>query len=772
MVFIVVDGTNLACEGRPGGRPSIAQLVDQLDCLCNESGNARIQVFLDRSTRHRIDESENALFLSLLEHGHRQVNVSEVASGHPADEAILQLASDEGAVVVSNDNFTDYQGFHPWLLDADRRLGASQGSPRWEFMPRTAPLQASRPLRRTERKSPRGVADSERNRTPDSAKVGAHLRQLNPSAGVAGETPDQQIIDAICELLNDLGMNTDPLTDENLELVKRHAVHIGDRARYMTAAKALHRHGIRPEDRSQKPSAQAQQTKQNQARSKGVQPGARPHQQTPSDRRISDSSQRIGALGADTSSVEHRLSRFAVGVNDGHIRAMLGLLENEHQRVLVVEAGLGTAKSTVMLYRLLVPPEGCFRLCDLGPIVVVTPHDVAAVSIAQFVGNELSSTGGVGRGHQVGYEVPGDRNFDSSCQLIYVKDDNFVDWIRSGRLFDVGTIVLDEVNERTPSNAFVLKFLKENLHRFPGLRVLVTSSFLYPDFYVDHFLTAPGAREAVGDAFASVNKFFVPSLWRVGFGFPLFPDLDQLPRDQHTPSAVARWNTACPDLPLRDSLEEESFIAGNWELLEPLAPASDLDEGLQHDEDYPKVREITRKLLPYRFSGPPVDSREWIERMPALVSRFAIDLVKGLDVEDISGDVLAFLPTMDAIDEACELIRAAVGDRAHVCAVHMRRAEGEIREVLDGRRLADKRMIVVSSDLAEKTLYVQSARFVIDSGMHCDEKRISEPEVTHTQAGIRRRWSRVGRTVPGWVFPLYTKEQFLSFANERPLGNP
>ncbi len=41
----------------------------------------------------------------------------------------------------------------------------------------------------------------------------------------------------------------------------------------------------------------------------------------------------------------------------------------------------------------------------------------------------------------------------------------------------------------------------------------------------------------------------------------------------------------------------------------------------------------------------------------------------------------------------------------------------------------------------------------------------------HSQAGIKQRWGRVGRKAPGWVFPLYSKEQFAYLAEDTPPGS-
>ena len=76
----------------------------------------------------------------------------------------------------------------------------------------------------------------------------------------------------------------------------------------------------------------------------------------------------LGGLGplpdvhefADSSGVD--LGQFGFGMDESHIRSMLNSLADPERRVLIVKAGTGTGKSTYMPYRLLDPPDGCFRL--------------------------------------------------------------------------------------------------------------------------------------------------------------------------------------------------------------------------------------------------------------------------------------------------------------------------------------------------------------------------------------------------------------------------
>ena len=470
------------------------------------------------------------------------------------------------------------------------------------------------------------------------------------------------------------------------------------------------------------------------------------------------------------------LGAFRFGMEDKHIRRMLFYLENDDQRVLVVKAGTGTGKSTFMPYRLLDPPEGCFRLCDIGPIIVTEPRVEATLGVAGFVGNKLSGADGVGPGHPVGYQVSRDRNHDSACQLIFATDGTVINWMREGRLSEIGTIIVDEAHERSTNIDFIMGFLKRNIDRYPHLRVIITSATFNVKFYREYFLEQFGVREIPEDERSPVNKVIIPAQKSIGYGFPLFPNLDALSAKETGDDIRTRWNEACPDLPLAASLDENQFIQTHWKTRDsdPLE-SHDLTEELQHEiGEREDLHETTRKLLPYRFTGPILEPGQWRHEMPKLVGTLVTNLVNGLDSEDIFGDVLAFLPTTNTIEEACEILRPALGDRADVYALLSSLSTEEKKNALDARKKGDKRKVVISSNLAETSLTVEGVRFVVDSGLICQQQWDPEsasgalPTGPHSQSGIKQRWGRVGRKAPGWVFPLYTKGQFVRLPQDTP----
>ena len=477
----------------------------------------------------------------------------------------------------------------------------------------------------------------------------------------------------------------------------------------------------------------------------------------------------LGGLGplpdvhkiADTSGVD--LGKFGFGMDASHIRKMLDSLADHERRVLIVKAGTGTGKSTYMPYRLLDPPDGCFRLADLGPIIVTEPRVQATVGVADFVGRVMSGAGGVGPGYPVGYQVSGDRQHDPACQLVYVTDGTMINWLREGRLSQIGTVIVDEAHERSTNIDFILGYLKRELPRYPHLRVIVTSATFNADFY-QQFFGGP----------AKAGKVEVEAVKTIGYGWPLFPELDTVPAGE--PELRERWEKILPELPLAEALDEERLVTSAWPPEADPLKADDVrepgvDEG--HIED---LHETTRQLLPLRFRDP-LPAHQWRTKMPEALGRFVVKLAKGLDRAGIYGDILGFLPTTKSIEEACEIVRAGVGDRADVYALISSLPAEEKALALEARKMGDRRKIVISTNLAETSLTVEGVRFVVDSGLIAQSEW--DPGVAqggvrtkaHSQAGIRQRWGRVGRKAPGWVFPLYTKAQLVDLAEDTDPGS-
>lgn len=487
----------------------------------------------------------------------------------------------------------------------------------------------------------------------------------------------------------------------------------------------------------------------------------------------------LGGLGplpdkhVEVEGTSYNLMEANVGMTDEHALEMIRLLRDK--RVLVLKAGTGTGKSTFAPYRLMDPPPSSYaevppgapfaKLTDLGQIVVTEPRVQAARGVAGYVGGVLSGAGGVGPGFPVGYQVAGDRNHDEACQLVYVTDGTMINWLREGRLSRIGTVIVDEAHERSVNIDFIMGYLRRELDRYPHLRVIITSATFDAQFYQEYF---------GGPDVAHVME--VPAVKSFGYGMPLFPELDGLAEGET--DVAERWKDE--ELPLSGLVEPRSvdaFVQQHWkEQFAPPLPPDDVLDG--HEGDREDVWDTTRKLLDLRYTGK-IDIESWQDDMPDAMAKFVIDLTRGLDEAEIFGDILGFLPTTKQIEQVVEQIQKALGKQysGHVFPLISTLKPAVQQAALAKRRKGDPRKIVISTNLAETSLTVEGVRFVVDSGVIAQSEwdpHIAQGGVRkklHSQAGIKQRWGRVGRKAPGWVFPLYTKGQFLSLEQDTPPGS-
>jgi HrpA-like RNA helicase len=413
------------------------------------------------------------------------------------------------------------------------------------------------------------------------------------------------------------------------------------------------------------------------------------------------------------------LSRFDFGLRDADIRMLLRGLED--RQVAVVTAGTGSGKSTFLPYRLLIPPtDGDLHLTDIGPIVVTEPRRLAAIECATFVAKELLGSPHVGAGCDIGYRVKGAEAFDSACRLLYVTDGSLINWLRDGSYERFSTIIVDEAHERSRNIEAVLGVLKSVLPQHPRLRVIIASATIDADAFTSFF----GGEEHVVRLDIQAEKEW-------GYGQPLWPG------------------------------ESIDVRHPDW-----TAP-----DGSPRLHDGRSLPHVTRQVAECRVREEALPVEQWRQKMPSEVAKQVVALLRGTDW----GDVLAFLPTRPLIEECVAAIRKAT--TAEEVTVHelLASTPPALQELaLAIPAAGEPRRVIVSTNIAETSMTIDGISFVVDSGLICQQEWTTDtasssfPSVPHSQDGLRQRWGRVGRKAPGWVLPLYTREQFESFAEHTP----
>jgi hypothetical protein len=171
---LVVDGSNIATEGR--SLPSLQQLLEAVDAISKEYGQATVTVIVDATFGHRIDASERPAYEDKVNSG--QIITPPAGVIGRGDAFILEVADRADAIVLSNDSFQEFHGTYDWLFQEGRLLGGKHvPGVGWIFLARS-------PVRGPT--SRRAVSDAKRKRR--GSKQAASTKPATKKASKAAKS--------------------------------------------------------------------------------------------------------------------------------------------------------------------------------------------------------------------------------------------------------------------------------------------------------------------------------------------------------------------------------------------------------------------------------------------------------------------------------------------------------------------------------------------------------------------------------------------------------
>ncbi|MGY5854403.1 MAG: hypothetical protein RTU92_12620 [Candidatus Thorarchaeota archaeon] len=110
---IIIDGNNIAYHLAYNGTPRVANLLNAINSLTE--ARLRPTVVISAALKHKIDKPDN------LRHLINEREIIEVQRGTNDDLAIIKMAQERNADILSNDRFLDWIDRFPWLPDRLRR---------------------------------------------------------------------------------------------------------------------------------------------------------------------------------------------------------------------------------------------------------------------------------------------------------------------------------------------------------------------------------------------------------------------------------------------------------------------------------------------------------------------------------------------------------------------------------------------------------------------------------------------------------------------------
>jgi hypothetical protein len=117
--YVVVDGSNLATEGR--STPSLKQLNEAVLAYMSENPDALITVVVDATFGHRIDSKEVPEFDAAV--SNNEIVAPPAGAIGRGDAFVLSIANKVNATILSNDSYQEFHGTHTWLFDEGRLVG-------------------------------------------------------------------------------------------------------------------------------------------------------------------------------------------------------------------------------------------------------------------------------------------------------------------------------------------------------------------------------------------------------------------------------------------------------------------------------------------------------------------------------------------------------------------------------------------------------------------------------------------------------------------------
>jgi ATP-dependent helicase HrpA len=143
----------------------------------------------------------------------------------------------------------------------------------------------------------------------------------------------------------------------------------------------------------------------------------------------------------------------------------------------------------------------------------------------------------------------------------------------------------------------------------------------------------------------------------------------------------------------------------------------------------------------------------------------AVQAVADIARERREGDVLVFMPTEQDIRDACEALEGRAGRHAVILPLFARLSAADQARVF---KPADRRKIIVATNVAETSITIPGIRYVVDTGL----ARISRysprtrttalPVAPISRSSADQRQGRCGRVEHGVCIRLYSEEDYLA----------
>ncbi|XP_055390609.1 dosage compensation regulator [Condylostylus longicornis] len=351
-------------------------------------------------------------------------------------------------------------------------------------------------------------------------------------------------------------------------------------------------------------------------------------------------------------------------------------------------------------------------------IYVTQPRRISAISVAERIANEQNEPLGESVGYSVRFESMIPRPYGA---ILFCTIGVLLRKLEAG-LRGISHVIVDEIHERDVNSDFLLVVLRDMVHTYPDLRVILMSATIDTTLFSEYFGKCP-VLEVPGRTFP-VQQFFLE---------------DCIELTKFVPTAESRKRK-------REEEKEEDSTVENAE-----------DGGEQN----------LNKICGLDYSIQTKNSMAQISE-----SECNFELIEAIFLyikqQNVPGSILVFLPGWNLIFAMMKFLqnsREFGSSTYRILPCHSQIPREDQRKVFEPVPTG-VRKIILSTNIAETSITIDDIVFVVDickarMKMFTSHNNLtSYATVWASKTNLEQRKGRAGRVRPGFCFTLCSRARF------------